>query len=379
MAKRTNRSIDGCQGKVGRITHQLKSAFPLTIIAGKVAREQLAKEGWQPRLFKSMVGASGGAKLLGLGHLDRFLFGDFLQRSDHKMELYGSSIGSWRHAALASPNPAQAIETLQDRYLNQTWKENETRTPTEVVDALCEWVMDSVLTPGTSAHISQHKRFTTHIVTARGRGLNNSNSRGAVALGMAFAAIGNGINRNFLTHGFQRAVFSSGASKAFQFKDFDTVHVPLSNTNLRSALLASGSIPFLMSGHRDIHGAPQGQYWDGGIIDYHFDFDNYAGDGLVLYPHFTDSITKGWFDKAMHWRRIRPDVIERLVLVAPSKSYLASLPHQKIPDRGDFRRFKQDERLQHWNQSLERSKLLAEAFDETLNAPNPLTYLATER
>jgi hypothetical protein len=81
----------------------------------------------------------------------------------------------------------------------------------------------------------------------------------------------------------------------------------------------------------------------------------------------------------MHWRRIRPDVIERLVLVAPSKSYLASLPHQKIPDRGDFQRFKQDERLQYWNQSIERSKLLAEAFDETLNATNPLTYLATER
>ena len=134
-----------------------------------------------------------------------------------------------------------------------------------------------------------------------------------------------------------------------------------------------------MSGQRDIDGGPQGQYWDGGIIDYHFDFGNYAGDGLLLYPHFTDSITKGWFDKAMPWRKIRPEALERLVLVAPSKSYLASLPHQKIPDRGDFRRFKQDERLQYWNQSLARSKLLAEAFDETLNAPNPLTYLATER
>ena len=153
---------------------------------------------------------------------------------------------------------------------------------------------------------------------------------------MAFAAIANSINRNFLAHGFQRAVFSSGVSTAFQFRDFDTVHVPLSSTNLRRALLASGSIPFLISGHRNINGAPQGQYWDGGIIDYHFDFDNYAGDGLVLYPHFTDSITKGWFDKAMRWRRVHPAVLERLVLVAPSTSYIASLPHQKIPDRGDF-------------------------------------------
>ena len=194
---------------------------------------------------------------------------------------------------------------------------------------------------------------------------------------MAFAAIANSINRNFLAHGFQRAVFSSGVSTAFQFRDFDTVHVPLSSTNLRRALLASGSIPFLISGHRNINGAPQGQYWDGGIIDYHFDFDNYAGDGLVLYPHFTDSITKGWFDKAMRWRRVHPAVLERLVLVAPSTSYIASLPHQKIPDRGDFQRFKQDERLQYWNQTIERSKLLAEAFEETLDDPNPLARLAT--
>ena len=379
MAQRINRSINSRPSKGGRIKDPLASTFPLTIIAGKIARERLAAEGWQPHLFQAMVGASGGAKLLGLGHLDRFLFGDFLQRSHHPMELYGSSIGSWRHAALAAPDPAQAIETLQDRYLNQTWQENETRNLTEVVDGLCEWVMDGLLSPGTAAHITQQTRFTTHIATARGRGLNNSNNRGAVALGMACAAIANSIDRKFLAHGFQRAMFSSGASVAFEFRDFDTVHVPLSSTNLRSALLASGSIPLLMSGRRDIPGAPQGQYWDGGIIDYHFDFNNYAGDGLVLYPHFTDSITKGWFDKAIPWRRVRPEVLERLVLIAPSASYIASLPYQKIPDRGDFRRFNQDQRLQYWNQTMERSKLLAEAFDETLNAPNPLAGLVSGR
>jgi hypothetical protein len=352
------------------------SIFPLTIIAGKIARERLAAEGWQPQLFQTLVGASGGAKLLGLGHLDRFIFGDFLQRSDHPMELFGSSIGSWRHAALASPNPAQAIATLQDRYLNQSWDENDTRSPTEVVDELCEWVMDGVLTAEAAEHICQHPRFTTHIVTARGRGLNSSTKRSAIALGMAVAGASNSINRRFLAHSFQRTVFSSGVSTGFQFKDFNTVHVPLSKANLRSALLASGSIPFLMSGHRDIHGAPQGHYWDGGIIDYHFDFDNLAGEGLALYPHFTDSVTKGWFDKALKWRKIRPEVLDRIVLVAPSSSYIASLPNQKIPDRSDFQKFNQDERLLYWYQAIEQSKLLAEAFNETLDNPNPLAHIS---
>ena len=89
MAQRINRSINSRPSKGGRIKDPLAATFPLTIIAGKIARERLAAEGWQPHLFQAMVGASGGAKLLGLGHLDRFLFGDFLQRSHHPMELYG--------------------------------------------------------------------------------------------------------------------------------------------------------------------------------------------------------------------------------------------------------------------------------------------------
>jgi len=68
--------------------------FPLTVIAGTEARVQLAQLGWQPELFKAMVGVSGGAKLLGIAHLDRTIFTNFLSRADHPMELYGSSIGS---------------------------------------------------------------------------------------------------------------------------------------------------------------------------------------------------------------------------------------------------------------------------------------------
>ena len=128
--------------------------FPLTIIAGSTARKRLTNEGWQPELFTAMVGASGGAKLLGLGHLDRYLFGEYLTRASHSMELYGSSIGSWRHAALASINPGKAIATLQDRYMNQQWA----RSPSEVVDGLCEWVLDSLLTSITSQqiHVFEH-------------------------------------------------------------------------------------------------------------------------------------------------------------------------------------------------------------------------------
>ncbi|MEH6912370.1 MAG: patatin-like phospholipase family protein [Oceanicoccus sp.] len=349
--------------------------FPLTIIAGSTARKRLASEGWQPELFTAMVGASGGAKLLGLGHLDRYLFGQYLSRSNHPMELYGSSIGSWRHAALASINPGEAIATLQDRYMNQQWAEDDPRSPAEVVDGLCEWVLDSLLTPDDVNHIATNPRFRTHIITALGLGINSHQRKSMVALGMGKAAMFNAINRQLLEHSFQRVVFSSGISESFVFKDFNTRHVDISAENLRSALLASGSIPLLMSGQRDITGAPTGHYWDGGIIDYHFDFKNCTGDGLVLYPHFSDQIVPGWFDKSISRRRINTHQLDNLVLVAPSASYIKSLPYGKIPDRRDFQKMSQAARLAYWRECVSASQALADAFIEVIESPDPLRFI----
>ncbi|MDG1203743.1 MAG: patatin-like phospholipase family protein, partial [Pseudomonadales bacterium] len=313
--------------------------------------------------------------LLGLGHLDRYLFGEYLSRSNHPMELYGSSIGSWRHAALASINPGEAIATLQDRYMNQQWAEDDARSPSEVVDGLCEWVLDSLLTPDDINHITTNPRFRTHIVTALGLGLNSHQQKSMLALGMGKAAILNMINRQLLARSFQRIVFSTGVSESFVFKDFDTEHVEVNPENLRSALLASGSIPFLMSGQRDIVGAPDGHYWDGGIIDYHFDFANCAGDGLVLYPHFSDQIVPGWFDKSLK-RRTKTDQLDNVVIVAPSRDYIASLPYGKIPDRRDFQKISQPLRLAYWGECISASQVLADAFIEVIESPDPLRFVA---
>ena len=116
---------------------------PITIIAGATARQKLRDHGWDPSLFTTMVGASGGPKLLGIAGLDQFLFGDFLQRSDQPMHLIGSSIGSWRHAALASPDPVERLGRLHDYYLRQSWDTQDKRPARQVIDDLCEWVMDN--------------------------------------------------------------------------------------------------------------------------------------------------------------------------------------------------------------------------------------------
>jgi len=351
--------------------------FPLTILAGKVAATRIATQGWSPELFSTMISASGGAKMLGLAHLDRFLFGVYLQRTDHPMALYGSSIGSWRNAALASPSPLASLLRLQDLYLNQGWDEADPRSAGEIVDDLCEQVIAGYCDDALINHLCQHPRFTSHIVTARGLGLNNNRRGVALGTGMALSAMGNLLSRRLLGKGFQRVVFSSGPSVGFDFQDFNTVHVPLAAANLKGSLLASGSIPFLMSGQRDLPGAPKGQYWDGGVIDYHFDLENYVDEGLVLYPHFTDRVIKGWFDKGLRWRQNQSPLMDRIVLLAPSASYLARLPLNKIPDRGDFNKMSQSARYKYWSACIDASLELAESFDSIVSESNPMKNVTT--
>ena len=45
--------------------------------------------------------------------------------------------------------------------------------------------------------------------------------------------------------------------------------VPLDHANSEDALLASGSIPLVCDPVRNPASAPRGDYWDGGLIDYH--------------------------------------------------------------------------------------------------------------
>ena len=345
----------------------------LAVYAGAGARARLRADGWQPTLFDTLIGASGGPKMLGIAGLDKFLFGDYLQRSAHRMHLVGSSIGSWRHAALAAPDPARALADLQHYYSRQEYHADG-RPTVEIVGEVCAGIIDATLDADSYQSICRHTRFQTHIVTARGRGLNSHSRPLPRALGMGLALLSNTVQRRFLQAWFQRVVFSShGAGPpGFPFTDFNTVRVPLLPENARQALLASGSIPFVMPGERDIPGAPPGHYWDGGIIDYHFDFTNFRSDGLVLYPHFCHDITPGWFDRFLPWRRAGGAALEQLVLLCPSRRFLARLPHGKIPDRRDVAGMPNAERHSYWQQVRASSDVLGEEFAALVDGPEPL-------
>jgi hypothetical protein len=346
-------------------------ASALSIYLGREAARRIGSEGWSADLFSLLLGASGGPKWFILGHLDRLLFSDFLQRSERPLSVLGSSIGSWRHACLAMADPAAAIDRLEAGYLHQHY----TAKPTAAeVSEVSLGILQQVLGNNGAERLATHPRFRSHIVTARGRGPTAASSTPLLATGMGAAALSNAVSRRLLSPLFQRVVFHSNnaPNPGLALHDFDTRFCRLQEDNVCAALHASGAIPFLLTGERDITGAPPGQYWDGGIIDYHFDLGQYRGEGLMLYPHFSAKVVPGWFDKFLPWRKAAIDDIDNLVLLCPSAEFTAGLPFGKIPDRSDFSRFKHAERVRYWEQCIECSKALAEEMAEVMQGSDPL-------
>ena len=345
-------------------------ARALDVYLGANAAARIAAEGWNADAFRLLLGASGGPKWLILGELDRLLFGDFLAgQRQQPLQVVGSSVGSWRHACLAQADPVAAIDRFEDIYVN--WEYSE-RPGEDEISAASDAMLRHILRDRGAERLVSHPWLQSYIVTARGRGLISAQGKVALGAGMATAALANGINRQLMAHLFQRVVFSSRGAPALPFDDFATTQVELTESSVTAALHASGSSPFLLAGERDIPGAPNGHYWDGGIIDYHFAPEQLAGDGLVLYPHFRGDLTAGWFDKFLPWRRHqRPRLADR-VLLCPSDAFIASLPHGKIPDRSDFTGMAPAERLAYWRKCIDLSRELADDFAARLRASDPL-------
>jgi hypothetical protein len=338
----------------------------LTLRAGPTALALIRQRGLRASDVDVMPGASGGAKWLVLAGLDRFIFGEFLQaRRSRPLHLIGSSIGSWRMACLAQCDPVAALERGHHAYIYEQ-RYSPKPSPREVSDVLAH-CLDLLLGPHGVDEILAHPWARVHVIAALGRWLAASDRRAALTLGMGLAAAGNLVTRRTLGAQMRRVIFhSAGDDTPFrQIADLPTTHLPLTHDNLRAALLASGSIPLLMNGVR-IPGAPNGVYWDGGVLDYHLDLDFGAGAGLVLYPHFYPHVVPGWFDKSLGWRRAGGANFQRALIVAPSDAFIASLPGGKIPDRRDFYDFPERERMARWQAVVDASAALGDELRELI-------------
>ena len=344
----------------------------LELRVGKTAAKRLESEGWHADLIDGLIGASGGPKWLILGRMDRVLIADLLAGRSRPLDAVGSSIGSWRHAAMAQPDAVEAYDRFEKAYLAQSYRSAKPSVPEITQVAL--WLMNSLLGEQGGHSVATHSWLRSHIVTARGKGLNAQRPGKRLIAGMGMAALGNAVSRRTLPASFQRVVFAPEQASPLRplLDGFDTQYVGLREANVFHALMASGAIPYVFEGVYEIEGAGKGAFWDGGIIDYHFDLQRLPRDEVWLYPHFSNRTTVGWFDKFLPWRADQQVSVDQLIMICPTDEFIASLPFGKIPDRRDFGNIPESVREPYWQTCVDESQRLADEFSELIHGSNPL-------
>ncbi len=343
----------------------------LVVRAGARARERLRNEGFHPDLFGTLVGASGGPKWLVLRHVDAILVDRLILPRTAPLDTLGSSIGSFRHACLAQSDPHAALARLEESYVRQTYAGPGAPTTGEISREMSQ-ILHNMLGEKGADEICTNETVRSAFVAARLRNDRGRDRGRPFKLQLIAAGVRNAISRRQLERAFRRILFASDAilrdasPDTIHFHDFDTEIHPLTPDRVPHALRASGSIPLLMEGVTTTPGVP-GTLFDGGIIDYHFDFSfGRRHDGLVLFAHFFDRIVPGWFDRPFAWRRPRPQALEDVVMVAPSDAFIRDLPGGKIPDRDDFLDLSNSERSDRWREVIARCELLGHELDELI-------------
>lgn len=343
---------------------QLKA--PLRFKAGPGAYQEIRKRGFTAERVGTIAGASGGAKWLVLSQLDRVVATRILPRLAGPVHLVGSSIGAWRFACYAQHDPLAAIERFETAYLEQSYS---TRPDAAEITRKTREILAELLGKRGAAEIIGHPQLRSHILAVRSRYLTASERRVLLASGLLMAAMANAVSRRTLGAFFARGLFYDARDLPpfYNATGFPLDRIALTEHNLADAITASGAIPMVLQGVRDIRGAPPGIYRDGGVIDYHLDLPLGEPDRLTLYLHFFEQLIPGWFDKRLSWRRHNPLHLDRTLLICPSSEFIAQLPGGKVPDRTDFLRMGPARRMELWRAVINACGALADDLNDVLD------------
>ncbi|MFV3131223.1 patatin-like phospholipase family protein [Niveispirillum sp. KHB5.9] len=341
------------------------SAKPLRFLAGPEAMARIRRDGLHEDLFDVVAGASGGAKWLALTRLDQAMSARWFRHRERPLHMVGSSIGTWRFACLAQPDPAAAAKRFETAYLDYA-----VESPVSMAELTehCREFLRLIFREDGIGHVLTHPFMRQSILAVRGRGpMGPRAGRLGLGLGLGAAGIANLASRRSLPLFFERTVLHDGRdAPPFDLSaEFPTQAVALTAGNLVPALLASSAVPFVFEGVVDPEGARPGLYMDGGIMDYHLDM-GFTPPGLVLYPHFSHRVVPGWFDKALPWRRARAGSLSRMLVLCPSVEFARALPFGKIPDRGDFKRMDTKTRQKYWRTAVAETDRLADYWLEAM-------------
>ncbi len=340
----------------------------MVIQAGPRALAHIQKNGLSPNDVAAIFGAAGGAKWLSIVGLDLAVFTQFMagRTKQTPVDLYGTSIGAYKLAATARKNAADALTTLAENYLIQSFADG---LGLEVFVSNAAKIRNQVL--GGEEGISEiinNPRYHLHIGASRCHGFLNSSNQHLQTLSMTAAGLKAIFSARHLVGHADRVVFSDTRSKhEFEARDgFPILHKALTADSLPDAMSASAAVPVYMRGIR-FADDPGHLYRDGGLIDYHPVPGAFwpQSDGLILYPHFFEYCKLRWFDKFLpSWRRAPTRLLDNVVLVSPSRAYVASLPDAHLPTSRGFVKYLHNEevRFDKWRTIVTRSNELGSLF-----------------
>jgi len=342
----------------------------IRIKAGKKIYQTIKDGGFNFDCISTYFGPAVGPRWLIASGFDLTLLTEGLLGRKKPVQLVGSSAGAFRFAAWLQPEAIQSYNKLLDAYINVTYTRNDTPTTglkktTHIVNAYLE---DDAL-PFAMAN----KKYRLVVITARARGLVASENHWLQKTGLLMCLVFNYFSRNNI-HKFAERIVFYNASKppAFCLKSyFQGDYVPLNEINFKYAVLASGAIPLVIHGVRDIYGAPRGVYRDGGLIDYHLTHQFAERENeIVLFFHHQERIIPGWLDKKITKRVPDAQTLENVLMVFPSQNFIENLPCGKVPDRTDLVTFIDDQetRIRNWKKAVELSAPLGEDFLELVES-----------
>ncbi|HLA28761.1 MAG TPA: hypothetical protein VJZ49_12800, partial [Syntrophales bacterium] len=295
----------------------------IRIKAGKDIYGIIKDNGFSLEMITAYFAPASGPRWLVASGFDLTLLDKGLLGKNKPLLLVGSSAGAFRFAAWLQPEAADSYRKLMEAYISMPFRRKD--TPARVLKTLSD-VINSYLEYDALPFALNEKRYQLAVITARARNLVASEVKMIQRLGLGICFLMNWLDRSYLHNFVERVIFYTGAKPPdFCFrKGFLGRYVALNEANFRHAVLASGAIPLVIAGVRDIYGAPAGVYRDGGLIDYHLTerYGSKQGEATLFFHH-QERIIPGWLDKRRTSRKPEGDSLGNVLMVYPSPEFVA--------------------------------------------------------
>ncbi len=334
--------------------------------AGKNVYELIQDGGFSFDKITTYVGAASGPRWLVASGFDLSLLESEVMGNRLPVVLVGSSAGAMRFAAWTQPEPEKSYNKLIDAYISMSFTRQD--SPGNILHAI-RGVIDTYIDDDAVPFALVNKKYRLAIITARAKNLASFDTKWLQMPVIGTMFLSNIVHRRLIHMFFQRVVFhNSPIPPPFCLdRDFRGQAVALNKVNFKHAILASSAIPLAVTGVRDIYGAPNGTYRDGGLIDYHLNQKYAGGNGsITLMFNHQERVIPAWLDRKLKFRQPPERYLEDLLLVYPSDDFMRKLPYCRVPDREDFKRYVNNPsgRIRNWRRTVDVSKNLGETFLE---------------